>query len=84
MQFNSGSIGEDSLTYQNIKNLSLKENSIRNLKKTSKENSESAEISVARVGANAEKKLLQEVVLTQGRLKLELKIFHPKEMVYVI
>ncbi|WP_341814418.1 hypothetical protein [Wolbachia endosymbiont (group A) of Dendrolimus pini] len=56
MQFNSGGIGKDSLTYQNVKNLSLKENSIRNPKKTGKENSESAAISVARVGASVEEK----------------------------
>ncbi|QUI60664.1 hypothetical protein JKF54_01650 [Wolbachia endosymbiont of Spodoptera picta] len=56
MQFNSGGIGQDSLTYQNVKNLSLKENSIRNPKKTGKENRESAAISVARVGASVEEK----------------------------
>ncbi|GKS79709.1 hypothetical protein wHmb_05950 [Wolbachia pipientis] len=58
MQFNSEGIGKDSLTYQNVKNLSLKENSIRNLdlNRIGKENSESAAISVARIDANAEKK----------------------------
>ncbi|MFP3015766.1 MAG: hypothetical protein ACEY3B_05715 [Wolbachia sp.] len=56
VQFNSGGIGEDSLTYQNVKNLLLKENSIHNLKKTGKENSESAATSVARIGASVEEK----------------------------
>ncbi|MDX5526831.1 MAG: hypothetical protein O7167_02990 [Wolbachia endosymbiont of Andrena nigroaenea] len=78
MEFNSGGIGEDPLTYQNVKNLSLKENSIRNLKKIGKENSESAAISVARIGASVEKKIAARSYPYARKTKTRIKNLSPK------